>query len=187
MDPKDFVAGPLADVELVSDGDRPTLVFVRDLRHAPDKVWTARTDPDQLRQWAPYTADRDLGRTGPATLTMHDGERRGAGGFVDPRRAADRVLEYTWGTDQLHWQLDASGSGTRLTLRHTVQAREWVPKVAAGWHLCLVVADHLLDGEPIGPIVGRDAMRYGWQDLHGTRMRSSSGSRSPPHPAREPG
>jgi uncharacterized protein YndB with AHSA1/START domain len=166
MDPKDFVAGPLADVELVSDGDRPTLVFVRNLRHAPDQVWTALTDPDQLRQWAPYTADRDLGRTGPATLTMLGGDTSTELPGSVTRAEPPRVLEYTWGTDLLHWQLDASGSGTRLTLRHTVQALDWVPKVAAGWHLCLVVADHLLDGEPIGPIVGPDAMRYGWQDLH---------------------
>ena len=36
----------------------------------------------------------------------------------------------------------------------------WVPKVAAGWHLCLVVAERLLDGDPIEPISGADAMRY---------------------------
>jgi hypothetical protein len=41
-----------------------------------------------------------------------------------------------------------------------------MPKVAAGWHLCLVVADHVLAGETVQPIVGDDAMRYGWQDLH---------------------
>ena len=41
-----------------------------------------------------------------------------------------------------------------------------VPKVAAGWHICLVVAERLLDGHPIGPIVGENAMRFGWQALH---------------------
>ena len=40
------------------------------------------------------------------------------------------------------------------------------PKVAAGWHLCLVVAERLLDGEPIEPIVGEQAREYGWDDLH---------------------
>jgi len=47
-----------------------------------------------------------------------------------------------------------------------VQAPGWAPKVAAGWHLCLVVLDQLLAGEPIGPIVGQEAMRFDWQDLH---------------------
>ena len=40
-----------------------------------------------------------------------------------------------------------------------------MPKVAAGWHLCLVVAERLLDGQPIEPIRGEDAMNYGWEDL----------------------
>jgi uncharacterized protein YndB with AHSA1/START domain len=75
------------------------------------------------------------------------------------------LLEYTWGTDVVRWELVASDSGTRLTLRHTVGAREHAPRAAAGWHLCLVVAERLLDGTPIGPIRGADAMNYGWEEL----------------------
>jgi hypothetical protein len=41
-----------------------------------------------------------------------------------------------------------------------------LPKVAAGWHLCFDVLEHLLDGDPVGPIRGRAAMEHGWQDLH---------------------
>lgn len=37
--------------------------------------------------------------------------------------------------------------------------------MAAGWHLCLVVAEHLLDGEPIAPIRGASARDYGWEQL----------------------
>ena len=59
-----------------------------------------------------------------------------------------------------------TGTGTRLTLRHTVEDRQWVPKVAAGWHLCLDVAEHLLDGDPVGPIRGADARNYGWDELN---------------------
>lgn len=165
MNPEDFDAGPLAEVALLADADRPTVVFVRHLRHSPATVWNALTDPEQLRAWSPFTADRNLGTTGPATLRMVDGED-----VVDLPGAvtqadAPKLLEYTWGTDLLCWQLDAIETGTRLTLHHRVQSRDMAPKVAAGWHLCLVVAEHALDGEPIGPIVGQDAMRYGWQDL----------------------
>ena len=38
-------------------------------------------------------------------------------------------------------------------------------KLAAGWHLCLVVADRLLEGRPIPRIVGETAKNYGWEDL----------------------
>jgi hypothetical protein len=52
-----------------------------------------------------------------------------------------------------------------LTLRHTVEGEEWVSRVAAGWHLCLLVADHLLDGQPIGPIRSQNARNFGWENL----------------------
>ena len=38
---------------------------------------------------------------------------------------------------------------------------------AAGWHVCLDVLERLLDGEPMGRIVGPDAMKFdGWQRLY---------------------
>ena len=60
----------------------------------------------------------------------------------------------------------ASERGTRLTLQHTLEDPDLAPKVAAGWHICLVVAERLLDGTPTGPIRGQDARNYGWDDLH---------------------
>ena len=166
MNPQDFDPGPLADVTHHADGERSTLIFVRHFRHAPAKVWAALTDPDQLRQWAPFDPDRDLAATGPATLRMTDGQTTEAYPAHVRRVVAPELLEYTWGDDLLRWELAPDGAGTRLTLRHTVTAPEWVPRTAAGWHLCFVVAERLLDGDPIGPIVGRDAKKYGWDKLH---------------------
>ena len=37
---------------------------------------------------------------------------------------------------------------------------------AAGWHICFDVLERLLAGEPIGRIVGPEAMKVGWQRLH---------------------
>ena len=140
--------------------------FVRVLRHAPDRVWAALTEPPQLEAWAPFTADRDLGRTGDATLTMIDGDVAEDLPASVRRAEPPTLLEYTWGTDLLRWTLEPVDAGTRLTLEHTLGDRDWVPKVAAGWHLCLDVAERLLDGDPIGPIRGEDAKNYGWDRLH---------------------
>ena len=74
MDPTHFEPGPLARVECRARGDGWELVFVRDLRHLLEKVWAALTEPDQLREWAPFTADRDLGSIGDATLTVIDAD-----------------------------------------------------------------------------------------------------------------
>ena len=38
---------------------------------------------------------------------------------------------------------------------------------AAGWHVCFDVLERLLTGEPIGRIVGTDALKFdGWQRLN---------------------
>jgi len=37
--------------------------------------------------------------------------------------------------------------------------------LAAGWHLCLAVAERLLAGDPVPPIRGQDAMNFGAADL----------------------
>lgn len=166
MNARAFEPGPLAEVDYQARDEGWTLVFVRHLRHPPEKVWAALTEPAQLREWAPFLADRNLGSAGDATLTMIDGENAQDIPASISRAEPPTLLEYTLGTDLLRWELDAIETGTRLTLRHTVQDRAWVPKVAAGWHLCLVVAEHLLDGKPVGPIRGEDARNYGWEELH---------------------
>jgi uncharacterized protein YndB with AHSA1/START domain len=161
-----FDPGPLAAVAAEDDDGRWTLVFTRDFRHEPEKVWAAITEPAQLARWSPFIVDRNLGSAGDATLTMIDGAERVEMTAMVRRADPPTVLEYTWGDDLLRWELSPIATGTRLVLRHTVAGDHWIPKVAAGWHLCLVVAETVLDGEPIGPIRGGDAMNYGWQDLH---------------------
>jgi uncharacterized protein YndB with AHSA1/START domain len=97
---------------------------------------------------------------------MVDGETRMDLPATVIRAQAPSLLEYRWGDDLLRWELAPSATGTRLTLRHTVGDGDFLAKAAAGWHLCLAVADLRLGGEDVGPIRGRDAMNHGWQELH---------------------
>jgi uncharacterized protein YndB with AHSA1/START domain len=142
-----------------------TLIFVRELRQAPAVVWAALTSPDELDQWAPFTAARDLGTAGETVLTLVDGPDRTDVAASVLRAEAPVLLEYTWGDDRLRWELEPSGDGTRLTLRHTLAQPDLDAMVAAGWHLCLDVLRHLLDGRPTGVIRGRDALDHGWEEL----------------------
>lgn len=154
-----------ADASVIADGDRWTLIFIRDLRQPPAEVWPALTDPARLDRWAPFTADRPLGEPGETTLTMIDGDERTALPAVVHRADPPHLLEYTWGSDLLRWELTAVGTGTRLTLRHTLADRDMDAMVAAGWHLCTDVLQRLLDGEPVTAVRGRDAMDHGWSEL----------------------
>ena len=171
---KPYEPGPPAEVEAHREsGERWTLVFVRELRHAPEKVWEALTDPDELLEWAPFDADRNLGTPGDATLTMApDGEAMPA---TVRRAERPRVLEYTWGEDVLRWELEPIATGTRLTLHHTVSDRTWLSKVAAGWQICIEIMERALSGERIGRIVAQEAMEYGWEGLERDYARRLGG------------
>ena len=52
-----YAPGRAAGAEVRKDGEKWTLILVRELRHAPVKVWQALTEPAQLREWAPFDAD----------------------------------------------------------------------------------------------------------------------------------
>ena len=66
-----YAPGPAFGAEVRKDGEKWTLILVRELRHAPAQVWEALTDPEQIREWAPFDADRNLGTVGSATLSLY--------------------------------------------------------------------------------------------------------------------
>ena len=74
MNLQNFDPGPRAQVEGEPVDGRWTLGFVRDVHHAPEKVWAALTDPQQLSEWSPFSPDRPLTTVGPATFRMVDGD-----------------------------------------------------------------------------------------------------------------
>src|SRR5262249_44219391 len=153
--------GPAAGAEVRKEGEKWTLVLVRDLRHPPAKVWQALTDPAQVSQWAPFDVSRDLATVGPVQLNWV-----GAPPVPETsvtRAEAPRVLEYS----DIRGELEPHGNGTRLTLWHSID-RRFISWGAAGWHICFDVLDRLLANEPIGRIAGPEAMQFeGWQRLAG--------------------
>lgn len=152
-----------ADVQ--KDGDKWTLVLVRELRHPPAMVWEALTDPAQLSEWAPFDADRNLATVGPVKLSTVGAPTPQVSETTVKRAEAPRLLEFNWGGGDLRWELEAVGSGTRLTLWHNID-RRFIAWGAAGWHICIDVLDRLMAGEPIGRIVGAQATSFdGWQRL----------------------
>ena len=162
-----YAPGPASGAHIEKDGETWTLVLVRELRHSPEKVWQALTDPAQLREWAPFDADKDMGAAGTTVKlttvgapTSHITETRVT------RADAPRLLEYNWGGQDIRWELEALGGGTRLTLWHNID-RRFISMGAAGWHICFDVLDRHLSGNPVGRIVAGEAMKFGgWQRLN---------------------
>lgn len=181
-----YTPGPARGAEIRQDGETWTLVLVRELRHAPEKVWQALTDPAQLREWAPFDADGSLATAGATVkLSTVGGPQTQVSETTVRRAEAPRVLEYKWGDGDIRWELEAVGSGTRLTLWTNI-GRRYIAMGAAGWHICLDVLDHLLGGTPIGRIAGSEAMKFsGWQRLTAEYTQQFGIDRpgQPPQPA----
>jgi uncharacterized protein YndB with AHSA1/START domain len=163
----DYMPGPAAGAEVRKDGEKWALVLVRELRHPPEKVWQALTDPASLREWAPFDADGNLGAAGTTVkLTTVGAPALHVTETKVTRADAPRLLEYSWGGQDIRWELQAFGGGTRLTLWHNID-RGFISMGAAGWHICLDVLQRLLAGQPMGRMVGPEVMKFGgWQRLN---------------------
>jgi uncharacterized protein YndB with AHSA1/START domain len=160
------LADGLEPVTLEAAGSEWDLIVDRIVRHPPSRVWTALTDPADLAKWGPFDPERPLTSPGSIRLTTRDA------GEVEPsddqvrKVEPESLLEYTWGTGILRWELHPHEDGSRLVLRHRFPDRSEAPSYAAGWQLCLQSLAELLDNGVTESRVGSSAPAYGWQELH---------------------
>src|SRR5437016_9743205 len=69
LEREQYTPGPANRAQIQKDGEKWTLILVRELRHSPEKVWQALTDPAHLREWAPFEVDGSLSTVGTAKFT----------------------------------------------------------------------------------------------------------------------
>jgi hypothetical protein len=155
-----YAPGPANIARVQKEGDKWTLILVRELRHPPQRVWQALTDPAHLREWAPFDAAGSLNSVGSTvTLTWV-----GTGAAIETqvtRADYPEVLEF----GDIRWELEDLLGGTRLTLWHKID-RRFISWGAAGWHICFDVLDRLLSDTPIGRMAGGEAMKIdAWRRL----------------------
>jgi uncharacterized protein YndB with AHSA1/START domain len=159
MTRQEYTPSPATAAQIRKGGEKWTLILVKELRHSPEKVWQALTEPAQLREWAPFEAEGNLGTVGSTVNLTWVGTANAVATTVT-RADAPTLLEY----GDIRWELEPRGSGTRLTLWHDID-RRFISWGAAGWHICFDVLALLLTGEPIGRIAGNEARQFGWQEL----------------------
>jgi uncharacterized protein YndB with AHSA1/START domain len=142
---------------------RPAVCFVRTYPHPIENVWRAITESDQLRHWFPCEIAVEQ-RTG-GTVTFEFGETmEPATGRVlvcePPRR-----LGYTWGGDELHYELESlDGGRCRLTFVNVLHETNTAARSAAGWTVCLAELDRTLSGQPGDGPHGKLALE--WQPIY---------------------
>lgn len=155
-----YTPGPVLAARVEKTPDKWTLILTRELRHPPEKVWLALTEPTHLREWAPFEADGSLGTVGAAVKLTWVGTGNISEARVT-RAIAPELIEF----GDMRWELEPFGGGTRLTLWHNID-RRFIAWGAAGWHICFDILDRLLNGTPVPRIAGPDAMRHrNWQQL----------------------
>src|SRR5215470_12558012 len=104
-DREQYTLGPASGAQVrKKDGEKWTLILVRELRHPPEKVWQALTDPEHLREWAPFIVDGSMGTAGATVKLTWVGAPTPQETTVT-RAEPPTLLEY----GDMRWELEASG------------------------------------------------------------------------------
>lgn len=130
---------------LEHDG-RPAVRFQRTYPHPVERLWAAVTETDELSHWFP-SAVRMQPHVGGTIEFSGDPNQEPTSGsiltFDPPRR-----LAFTWGNDELHFELEPVGDDScTLTLINVLEARDTAARNAAGWSVCLAELDKYAHGE----------------------------------------
>jgi uncharacterized protein YndB with AHSA1/START domain len=131
----------------VQHDGRPAVRFERTYAHPIERVWDAVATPEGLAHWFPsaveiqpyaggaiaFSGDPNLPPTSGTVLV-----------FEPPRR-----LAFTWGGDELHFDLEpAEAGGCRFVLVNVLGDRAAAARNAAGWSVCLAELGKNLAGRP---------------------------------------
>lgn len=149
----DRVAHAVELGDLVRDSEQLGLRFVRSYPHPEERVWRALTESEQLRSWMPCDIVGERRAGAAITLPFWPGH-------VEKYAIDEPVLTgeikaweppsrfgWTWGGDELSWQLVEADGGTELTFSTwpTDSDLAGMVSTAAGYHLCLTLLALLLD------------------------------------------
>jgi len=135
----------LAVITKVENGH--TVRFERHLKHSVEKVWAMLTDNEKLTKWFSELSVEDLREGGVIKFDMQDGSFEELA-IIEVKW--NSVLEYTWGEDQVRFELYPEPEGCRLVLIEKVnKITSHTPRDIAGWDVCLDVIEALLDGRTI--------------------------------------
>ena len=110
-------------VDKTASAQTEAISFEFELRHSPEKVWRALTDPALLAEWLLPVVDPALQLEAGAAFTLKAPPQPGWDGIVNGRFVeieAHRKLSYTWKVGELDtvvtFALTPTASGTHLSL-----------------------------------------------------------------------
>jgi uncharacterized protein YndB with AHSA1/START domain len=124
---------------------RPAVRFQRTYPHPVERLWAAVTETGELSHWFPSTVRIEPRAGGKIEFSDDPNLEPSVGtvlAFEPPRR-----LAYTWGGDELHFELEpADNDSCTLTLINVLEASDTAARNAAGWSVCLAELDKYVSG-----------------------------------------
>ncbi len=121
---------------LAEDGDRCRVRFERLYDATPQELWSALTDPEQLRGWLAHASRFQLEVGGEIRLDFgDDDEVHGAIRELE----SGRLLEFSWTSSAeaesvVRFEIVPRERGVLLVLDHRALPREVGVAYSAGWH-----------------------------------------------------
>ncbi len=135
------------------EDDRMSVRFERLYDATPAELWTALTDPKQIRGWLAEASRFELAIGGEIELRFGDTDAEVTRGRIRELEPG-RVLEYDWNytgetTSVVRFELVGQEQGTLLVLDHRHLTAEAAPGYGAGWqaHLEALAAPFSGDGD----------------------------------------
>lgn len=140
---------------ITGDPNARTVRLERTLDALPDEVWSALTEPGQLRRWL---APAEIDARAEGELTIDFGGQPDGGVVHGTIRVFDppRTLEYDWTETGdrrsiVRFELKAAGEATKLTLTHSLLQDGEVANFAAGWFAHLEALSYAVRGVRVSP------------------------------------
>ena len=124
---------------------RSTFVYVTYIRTAPEKLWSALTDPEVMKEyWFGCRCESEWTAGSPWKLVYADGSIADSGEIVEaepPRRLVIRWQNQlkpelrAEGQSHCTMELEPSGTAVKLSITHTIERdrSKFIVAVSGGW------------------------------------------------------
>ena len=147
---------------VVADGDL-AICFERRLSAAPERVWRAVSDAQEMKAWFPCAVEGER-RVGATVRYVFDGDDVPQDEGTVTSWSPPTSWSFDWGGHLVTIAVTADGDGSRLTFTQTLPDRSGAARQGAGWHTCLDALGAHLDG--VAPTDGED-----WQPRYTDYLR----------------
>ncbi len=145
--------------KVIIDRNFATIIFKRTLRHAPELVWNAITNPDELKEWLMCSSAKIEGRTG-GTLEMVSGPAQFHVWGKILTWEPPHIYEHEWKVDPVpemphgedavfRYELTPQGSNTLLTVTYRRLTQQTARGFAPGTHVLLDRLEAQLNQAPL--------------------------------------